>query len=406
MVDMVLKSDIVKAFRAQQNLLKPYKTHISRAFLKNFQPNKKHIEVITGIRRCGKSTLMKQIMQRYYRSVAFFNFEDSRIFGFEVSDFSKLDETMPPKVEAYFFDEIQNVASWEIYIRQLHDRGAKIFITGYNASLLSKELGTRLTGRHLRHEMFPFSYAEFLLFKKLKKSEASVSEYLLKGGFPEYLAADNTDILQHLLKDIVLRDIAIRHHIRNTKTLMDMTLYLLSNIGKECSYNSLKKSFALGSANTAADYLAWLEDSYLLFFVPRFSWSAKSIAVNPRKVYAIDNGLVNANTLSFSDDKGRLLENAVYIHLRQRPYVLYYFRENKECDFVVLENRKCKMLIQVCHELNADNKMRETEGLLEAMKFFKLKEGTIVTFSQQDTLQADGYTIHLVPISDFLLADV
>lgn len=399
---MVLKADIEKAYNAQQQLLKADEKNIRRAFLSNYRPDKKHIEVITGIRRCGKSTLMKQIISRHYQKIAYFNFEDSRIFGFHITDFQKLDEVLPAEADAYFFDEIQNVDSWEIYIRQLHDRGAKVFITGSNASLLSKELGTRLTGRHLRHDMFPFSYTEFLLFTKQKKAAESCEHYLNVGGFPEYLTAGNPEMLQTLLKDIVMRDIAIRHNIRNTKTLMDITLFLLSNIGKPCSYNSLKKNFGLGSANTAADYLTWLEDAYLIFFLPRFSWSAKNTTVNPRKVYAIDNGMVNANTLSFTEDKGRLLENAVYLYLRQQPYTMYYYREQKECDFVLFENKKCTLLIQVCWEINGDNKLRETEGLLDAMRYFKKNEGTIITFNQRDTLHINGNTIHLVPAFDFL----
>lgn len=399
---MVLKSDIEKAFRAQQQLLTSDANIIPRSFLGNYKPDKKHIEVITGIRRCGKSTLMKQIISRYYQDIAYFNFEDSRVFGFQVHDFQKLDEVLPAAASAYFFDEIQNVDSWEIYIRQLHDRGAKVFITGSNASLLSKELGTRLTGRHLRHEMFPFSYAEFLIYTKQKLSQSSCQRYLTTGGFPEYLNAENPEVLQALLKDIVMRDIAIRHNIRNTKVLMDITLFLLSNIGKECTYNSLKKIFGLGSASTAVDYLHWLEDAYLFFFLPRFSWSAKNIAVNPRKVYAIDNGMVNANTLSFTDDKGRLLENAVYLYLRRQPYTIYYYREQKECDFVVFDSKKCYMIIQVAWEINGDNKEREMEGLLDAMRYFKKSEGLIITFNQRDTLRVNDNTIRLVPAFDFL----
>lgn len=398
---MVLKADIEKAFHAQQLLLKPELSNIPRTFLKKYTLDKSHIEVITGIRRCGKSTLMQQIMRKHYRKYAFFNFEDSRIFGFEVNDFQKLDEVIPTNTEAYFFDEIQNVPAWEIYIRQLHDRGAKVFITGSNASLLSRELGTRLTGRHIRHEMFPFSYPEFLQFTKQKKSAESSLEYVQSGGFPEFLRAKNPEVLQFLLKDIVLRDIAIRHSIRNTHTLMDIALFLVSNIGKECTYNSLKKNFSLGSANTAADYLTWLQDSYLLFFLPRFSWSPKNGAVNPRKVYAIDTGMVNANSLSFTEDAGRLLENAVYLFLRQQACTLFYFREQKECDFVVFENRICSYLIQVCWEINADTKLRETEGLLEAMRFFKMNEGIIVTYDQKDILQLENHTIHLIPFYQF-----
>jgi len=398
---MILKAEIEKAYKVQQQLLKVISKNIQRSFFDDYKPEKKHIEVITGIRRCGKSTLMKQIIRRHYKKIAYFNFEDSRIFGFELQDFQKLDEIFPAKAEAYFFDEIQNVDSWEIYIRQMHDRGAKVFITGSNASLLSKELGTRLTGRYLTHEMFPFSYPEYLRFTKNKKATDSCERYLMAGGFPEYLSSGNPDVLQTLLKDIVMRDIAIRHNIRNTKILMDITLFLLANIGKECSYNSLKRNFGIGSANTVSDYLTWLEDAYLLFFLPRFSWSAKNISINPRKVYAIDNGMVNANTLSFTEDKGRLLENAVYLYLRRQRNTIYYYREQKECDFVVFENKKCKMLIQVCWEINGDNKLRETEGLLDAMQYFKKNEGFIITFNQRDTLQIKGHTIHLLPAVNF-----
>lgn len=280
------------------------------------------------------------------------------------------DEVIGTETKVYFFDEIQNVPSWEIYVRQLHDRGKKVFITGSNASLLSKELGTRLTGRHLRHELFPFSYPEFLTYKKLKNTVVAFERYVQHGGFPEYLRDENHEILHMLLKDIVSRDIAIRYGIKNTGTLMDITLFLVSNVGKEVTYNSIRKAFHVGSANTVSDYLSWLEDAYLLFFLQRFSWSAKNRGVNPRKVYAIDTGLVNANSLSFTKDKGRLLENVVYLFLKQKGFDLSYFREEAECDFVVFEKGKCKMLLQVCGQLHNENKDCETKGLLEAMDFF------------------------------------
>jgi hypothetical protein len=345
---------------------------------------------------------MRQIILTYYKNVAYFNFEDSRIFGFEISDFQKLNEVMGDNYEAYFFDEIQNIQNWELYIRQLHDRGKKIFITGSNASLLSKELGTRLTGRHIRHELFPFSFPEFLQFKKLENNVESLETYISLGGFPEFLQTENKEVLQNLLKDIVFRDISIRHGIRNTQVLMDLTLFLLSNIGKETSYNSLKKTFNMGSAVTISDYIAWLEDSYVMFLLPRFSWSIKNTSVNPRKVYAVDTGLVNANTLSFSKDLGRLLENSIYLFLKRKGYQLYYFRENKECDFVVFEEKVCKQLIQVCEIVNNDNLKRETEGLLEAMDFFKMTEGYIITKNQSDTLVFGNKTIYLLAANKFM----
>lgn len=400
---MVLKSEIEQAYFTQQEIIKAKVEFAPRTYLNKIKGKGSHIEVLSGIRRCGKSTLMKLLMQRIKKPIAYFNFEDARINGFEVNDFQKLDEIIGKGKAAYFFDEIQNIASWEIFVRQLHERGEKVYITGSNASLLSKELGTRLTGRHLRHELFPFSFQEFLVFKKLKYTVAAFEKYMELGGFPEYLRDPNPEVLQTLLRDIVLRDIAIRYGIKNSKTLMDLTLYLISNIGKEVSYNNLKKTFNIGSANSVSDYLTWLEDTYVLFYLPRFSWSAKSVAINPRKVYAIDNGLVNANSLSFSKDKGRLLENLVYQFLRQKQYQLFYFRENKECDFVVFEKNKCKQVIQVCSQIDSDNKARELDGLIEAMEFFKLKEGFIITLNQKDKLGFNGKTVYLIPAFEFIV---
>lgn len=400
---MVLKSELEVAYRLQQTFIKSAKSFIPREYPKQLKSGTRHIEVISGIRRCGKSTLMDQLKHRYKKGTAYFNFEDPRIHDFEVSDFQKLDEVMGTEKKIYFFDEIQNIPSWEIYIRQLHDRGKKVFIAGSNASLLSKELGTRLTGRHVRYELFPFSYTEFLLFKKLKSNANAFENYLQHGGFPEYLRDENEEILQTLLKDIVSRDIAVRYGIKNTRTLMDITLFLISNVGKEVTYNSLRKAFQVGSANTVSDYLSWLADTYLLFFLPRFSWSAKNPGVNPRKVYAIDTGMINANTLSFTKDKGRLLENSVYLFLRQKGFDVSYFREQAECDFVVFKKGKCNMLLQVCEQVHNENKARETNGLLEAMDFFKMKTGIIVTQQQEDLLTFDSKTIRLIPAHKFLL---
>jgi predicted AAA+ superfamily ATPase len=401
---MIFKSEIEQAYLLQQENISHPRNYTNRSYLQKIAISKSHIEVISGIRRCGKSTLLKQLMETFPDN-AYFNFEDSRINGFEIGDFQKLDEVIGRNKPAYFFDEIQNIPSWEIFVRNLHDRGEKVFITGSNASLLSKELGTRLTGRHIRHELFPFSYSEFRLHKKLDNNAEAFENYIRIGGFPEYLEDENPELLQTLLKDIVMRDIAVRYGVKNTKALIDITLYLISNIGKEFTYNSIRKTFSIGSANSVSDYLSWLEDSYVFFFLPRFSWSAKSSSVNPRKVYAIDNGMINANSLSFSKDKGRLLENTVYLFLRQTYSSIFYFRENAECDFVVFSDAKPFMLIQVCEEVHNENKDREIKGLVEAMSYFKLSEGLIVTKHQKDSLLLDKYHIRIIPAYEFMTED-
>ena len=399
---MLLRSEIEDVFHAQQKALKK-ELLTSRNYLVENTFKGKQVEVISGIRRSGKSTLMRMIMAHYAPNVVCFNFEDSRIFGFEVSDFKKLDELMGETHPVYFFDEIQNVENWEIFVRQLHERGEKVFVTGSNASLLSKELGTKLTGRYLSHELFPFAYNEFLEHTNQENNLASFENYRKLGGFPEFLDTQNTDVLQTLLRDILFRDIAIRYGIRNTKTLFDIALHLLSNAGKETTYNRLRKTFGIGSTNSVSDYLKWLEDTYILFFLPRFSWSPKSVLVNPRKVYAIDTGFIQANTMSHSADSGRLLENMVYLYLRQKNTELFYFREKGECDFVVMEKGNCKQVLQVCEEIHSDNKNREINGLIEAMNFFDLEEGVIYTLDQEDEFVIEGKKIKVKKVRDIMV---
>ncbi|GMQ26396.1 ATP-binding protein [Algoriphagus sp. oki45] len=399
---MILKEDLQAAVEGQRKSLSKIKGLTQREALAKFSPTNTHIEVITGVRRSGKSTLMRQIIEETTTDFAFLNFEDPRIFDFEIGDFPKLDELFGEEVSIYFFDEIQNVKGWEVFVRQLHDRGRKVFITGSNASLLSSELGTKLTGRHLSHEILPFSYSEFLAYCNLENSNENFLDYLISGGFPEYLRDRNPEVLQNLLKDIVFRDIAIRHGIKNTQTLMEITLFLIANVGKTTSFNSLRKTFKVGSPSTVSDYLAWLQDSYLLFFLPKFSWSQKSISKNAKKVYCVDTGFAKANSLSFSKDSGRLLENLVYLILRKKRMDLFYFKEKGECDFVAFESKQCKWLIQVTERVHADNKKRELDGLTEAMSFFEKKEGFILTLDQEDKLIIEGKTIHLVSVRGFI----
>ena len=394
---MVLKSDVEIAFKQQQLLLEGKPTGAWREQLALVTLSKEFVLIITGIRRCGKSTLMQQLISQLNRSVAFFNFEDPRIFGFETTDFVKLDEVIGDNSLYYFFDEIQNVDSWEIYIRNLHDKQKVICVTGSNASLLSRELGTKLTGRNIQIELLPFSFKEYLSFKKIKAEAATFEQYLFEGGFPDYLKTANKEVLQQLFKDIVYRDIIVRHSVRNDKVLMSIALYLISNVGKEFSFTNIKNTFGVGSVNTVIDYISWFEDSYLLFTVPKFSWSLKSVAINPKKVYVIDTGFGDANSLSFSNDTGRLFENAVYLQLRRTYKELYYFREKGECDFVVKESNKVTNAIQVCTELSQETLPRELNGLVEALTFFDLEEGIIITMHQEDEIVQDEKKIHVIP---------
>lgn len=168
---------------------------------------------------------MHQLSKLENEPFAQFNFEDFRIFGFELSDFSKLNDIIGEQVGCYFFDEIQNVLNWEIYIRELHDKGKKICITGSNAAMLSKELGTKLTGRNLQIELFPFSYSEYCQFQKIEQNSKSFNDYLLDGGFPDYLKTKHKEYLQQLFKDIIFRDIIVRYGIRNANSMIEIALF-------------------------------------------------------------------------------------------------------------------------------------------------------------------------------------
>lgn len=400
---MILLSEIESAYKAQQDSLIERDKGIARCIYR--KPGLTgHVDIITGIRRCGKSTYMHQLSTLVEGDISFFTFEDSRVFGFDSEDFPKLLQVIGTDKSVYFFDEIQNVVGWEVFIRSLHDQGKKIFITGSNASLLSIELGTRLTGRHLSFELFPFSYKEFLNFFNISPSAVTFQQFIEKGGFPEYLKFGSVDTLQQLFRDILYRDIAVRYGIRNVKTLIDIALFLISNAGKEYTLSRLKNNFNLGSTNSVSEYVGWFEDSYLIFSVPQFSWSAKSMAINPKKVYTIDTGFAMANSLSYTNDQGRLLENAVFIEFKRNGFTINYFKKKHECDFVIFKSKQIEGVYQVCSELTADNKGREIDGLIEAMEFFDLQSGTILTLKQEDYFNISGKEIKVVPVWKWILS--
>ena len=402
---MLLKETIRRIVISQKEDISSSEYGLERELLSGIDANTPYAIVLSGVRRCGKSTLLRQMMKKtkkYY----YFNFEDPRAAGFELNDFQRLEEVFREEygaAEHYFFDEIQNVGRWELFVRSMLDKGKKFVITGSNASLLSRELGTRLTGRHLTYELFPFSFTEFLGMKKEKPSASVFWDYLKKGGFPEFLKYGKNESLQMLLSDIIARDIVVRHRIKDERKIKAMATYLLTNTGKEFSYNSLKKTFGIGSVNSAIAFVSYFEDSYLLFTLPKFDYSLKKQIVNPKKVYSVDNGLSSANSASFSDDNGRVLENSVFLHLRRQNREIFYFREKSECDFLVREKSKITRAIQVCYGLNEDNKEREIKGLQEAMSKFNLNDGLILTYNQEDRIDLGRKEIKVLPAWKWML---
>ncbi len=397
---MILKDALREIVKRQRASLESSEYGVERELAGKVELGLPYALVISGVRRCGKSTLLRQLTKRLPRYY-YLHFEDPLLSAFEPEDFGKLDDVFREEYgdrEYYLLDEVQNVKSWEVFVRSRLDAGKKFLITGSNASLLSRELGTRLTGRHLNIELFPFSFGEMLLLKKRRANLDSFDEYLVNGGFPEYLRHERQEIPQRLFTDIIQRDIVARHGIRDAKTLEELALYLLTNIGKEFSYNGLAKTFGLGSVNTAISFVSYLEDSYLLFTVPRIDFSPKKRVTGQKKVYSIDNGLSGANSVSFSSDAGRMLENAVFLALRRKHKDIFYFAGKKECDFLVKEKGKITMAVQVTYELNSDNKDRELEGMVEAMEKFGLEEGLLLTRNQEDSLKVRGKRIAVRPV--------
>ncbi|MDD3175616.1 MAG: ATP-binding protein [Candidatus Nanoarchaeia archaeon] len=400
---MILESTLENVVLTQKDKFEKKENLIQRELDINLQ--NKFAVIISGVRRCGKSTLMDLIAKKITK-FNYINFEDPRISEFQLADFETLEkvfEKINGKSNHYFFDEIQLIDKWEFHVRRLLDENKYLVITGSNASLLSKELGTKLTGRNLRYELFPFSYSEFLNYKKLKKGLISFNEYLKKGGFPEFLLLEDAKILRNLVSDSLIRDIATRHKIKNIKELTEIAIYLISNVGKEVSYTSLTKMFNLGSTNTTSKYISYLEDAYLLFTINKFDYSLKKQIVNPKKVYAIDTGVIIHNSKTFTEDFGRLLENLVFIELKRRGKEIFYFKEKNECDFVTREGTKITSAIQVCYELTEQNKEREINGLVEALEKFNLKEGVILTLNQEQEFVVDSKKVKLIPVWKWLL---
>lgn len=227
---------------------------------------------------------------------------------------------------------------------------------------------------------------------------------MLSGGFPEYLKTPGEEILVHMLDDILVRDIAVRYGIKDTQGLKRLAVYLLSNIGNASSVNKLRGPSGIGSATTVSEYISYLEQSYLIQLVPMFDLSLKKQSVNPPKIYAIDTGLVGANTSSLKTDEGHKLENMVFNSLRSKYKEIYYHKGKKECDFILIEKGIVSMAVQVCLTLNKDNMEREFGGLTEAMQAYHLKKGTLLTLRQEDSFQIEGLEIRVVPAGKFFKA--
>lgn len=373
------------------------------------------ITSIVGVRRSGKSTLIKQIAKTLIEGgiprneILIINFEEPQFenvnVNFLVQIYQSYREILRPVGKPYIFlDEIQNVKNWEKFVRSINEKKeAHLIISGSSSKLLSEELATVLTGRQLYFEVFPLSFEEFLDFKNIRIKEKKdvvlntleiksfFREYLSFGGFPEIVLNSNEEFKRRVLlsyyEDIISRDIVQRFKVKKIEQLKAVVQFYLTNISSHISFNSVSRFVKL-PVETVRRFSSYLEISDLVFFLKRFSFSVKEQENSTRKVYSIDVGLSNMVGFKFSKDLGKTAENIVALKLkvlqRLSPLTEIYYWKNhygdKEVDFVIKEGTKVKNLIQVCWDVsNEKTKKREMNGLLKAMEEFKLAEGVVIT---------------------------
>lgn len=380
-----------------------------------------HVIVLTGLRRSGKSTLLRQIIKKYYNDENFYyiNFEDERLLAFKANDFNRLYEALVSlfgKSKTFFLDEVQNVAHFETFIRRFYEEGFKFIITGSSAALLSREIGTKLTGRHIDITLRPFSFLEFLSLKGVEPTKElwlrvesrieikkHFEDYLSRGGMPEYLVFGDQELLAEVYNDIVMKDIVARYKVEDALTLRQLYLYMISNVSSRFSFNSLKKFTDVKSVNTIKKFIGYLEQTYFATTINKFDYSIKKQVVNDKKLYLADNGFINVLSRTFSKDKGKLLENLVFTNLNTDYEVTYFTDQKSECDFVAAKNRQVLCAIQVCYEINEKNRERELNGLLAAMKEYDLKEGLLLTNAQEEEIKVNGRKVTAMPVWKWLI---
>ena len=399
----MLESELREIIRNQREEMSRKKT-LPRDALAKTRPVAGFATIATGIRRCGKSTLLHQWAESEKTPTLSLLFDDLRMAAFSTGDFAVLDRIVAAEKPANLvFDEIQLVEGWERYVKQKLDQGLRVLVTGSNATMLSAELGTHLTGRHLDLELQPFSYGEFLRFTGARASSKSVLSYLERGGFPAYLETKEPEVLRQLVRDIVNRDVAVRHGIKDVRPLETLVAFLLANMGNRVTPSRLTGALRVNAPSTVLAWFDHFEKTYLVERLERFSDSAKARSLAPKKVYAADTALARIASPSRTPDLGHALENAVCAELRRRGARRFYWADDaSECDFVRAGGDGSFEAVQVCFELTPDNRERELAGLLGAMRELSLREGTIVTLRQSDFAREDGRDVRIVPAHEWL----
>lgn len=389
----------------------------------------KEAVILTGIRRCGKSTLLLQLIDKLTtdkKNSLIIYLEDPRVEDISSKDLMDiyrvyLNELKPDKDHYVILDEVQNVFGWEKFVRYLSEnKNISVFITGSNSKFLSSEFSTVLSGRYIKYDVMPLSFKEFLIFNKVKtrtkleviknnqKIKDLFNKYLDMGGFPKVALIkdknEKTKLLNSYYDTIIIKDICLRYKIKQAAKVKELAKFYLTNISKIISINRIKDYLGM-NLETVQRYSEYLESGYLLRFVSKFDYSLKKQIANPKKIYCIDNGMRNTVAFRFSGDRGRLLENIVFNELIKRKLEVYYYKTQNglEVDFIVLKKNKIECLLQVCDNLlDFQTRQREIKALIAAMKETKTKNAVILTKDTTDKIEQDGYKINVMPVWKWL----
>ncbi len=397
------------------------------------------ITTITGPRRSGKTYLCFELINGLLskgipkENILYINFEDNKLLDATSDD---LDKILENYIEMYepnkkkkvylFFDEIQVVKDWDAWARKISDmrKEIKLVLTGSSSKLLSKEISTKLRGRVINNEVFPLSFREFLEWSKISynpktishsKDKAAVKKafahYLADGGYPAILINKNISreqILQGYYDSMIFKDIIERYKIEDVKKLKSIAQLLFQSVSSEISYNKLAEKLKSAgfsiSKNTIIEFVSYFEDAYLFFQNIKYEYSIAKQLGSIKKLYCIDNGLLNSVSFKFSEDKGKLLENLVYVELKRRGETVYLHRAKYECDFIIVIKNRVSQAIQVVKELDETTEEREMQGLLEALKEHNLYEGMILTEYQEGERIVEGRKIIIRPIWQWLIS--
>jgi uncharacterized protein len=352
------------------------------------------IKVIIGPRRAGKSFFVVHALKQK-KSFGYANFDNEELA--QAKDYDEIISEINQvygKQKVLFFDEIQNLPNWELFVNRLQRQGYNVIVTGSNSHLLSKELATHLTGRHLPTNVLPFSFQEYIKAKEIDPKKVTTTRlkeaffaYLQNGGYPETILKnlEPKQYLSVLFDSIIYNDIIRRYNIRKSGEIEKLSFFMLSNVATEFSYSSLAKATNIKSSITSQKYERYLEDAYLFFTIPRFSYKTKEI-VQSKKMYCYDNGLIQAKAFQTSQNLGKLFENLVAIHLKkmeiEKELELYCWRnqQREEVDFVIKKGTKITQLIQACYDpTNPETKKREIRALINASQNTKCKDLLIIT---------------------------